>query len=83
MKAQRGTHSLTSALGGWSTPRPGRFTPGNQTRYPLYRRLGGSQDPSGRVRSISLPLGLDPQTFQTVASCYTDYAVPARLTEEE
>jgi hypothetical protein len=36
MKAQRGsrdssTLSLTSALdgGGWSTPRPGRFTPGN------------------------------------------------------
>jgi len=39
-KAQRGekryssTLSLTSALdaGGWSTPRPGRFTPGKETR---------------------------------------------------
>jgi hypothetical protein len=31
------TLSLTSALGGggWSTPRPGRFTPGKETRYPL------------------------------------------------
>ena len=34
--------SLTLALdkGGWSTPRPGRITPGKETRYPLYRRLG-------------------------------------------
>ena len=33
---------LTSVLdaGGWSAPRPGRFTPGKETRYPLYRRLG-------------------------------------------
>jgi len=27
--------------GEWSTPRPGRFTPG-KNRYPLYKRLGGS-----------------------------------------
>jgi hypothetical protein len=35
--------SLTSALdgGGWSTPRPGRFSPG-KTRYPLYTRPGSS-----------------------------------------
>jgi hypothetical protein len=31
--------------GGWSTPRPGRFTPGKETRYPLYRRLGGPPGP--------------------------------------
>jgi hypothetical protein len=24
-------------------PRPGRFTPGKETRYPLYRRLGVPQ----------------------------------------
>jgi hypothetical protein len=37
------TLSLTLALdeGGWSTQRPGRFTPGKETRYPLYRRMGG------------------------------------------
>ena len=35
-------------------PNPGRFTPG-KARYPLYRRLGGSQDRSGRVRKISPP----------------------------
>ena len=45
------TLSLTSALdrGGWSTPRPGHFTPRKQTRYPLYRRLGGPQGQSGQV----------------------------------
>ena len=39
------TISLTSALdrGGWLMPRPGRFTPGNETRYTFYRRLGGPQ----------------------------------------
>jgi hypothetical protein len=30
---------------GWLAPRPGRFTPGKETRYPLYRRLGGPQGP--------------------------------------
>jgi hypothetical protein len=42
----------TLEVGGWSAPRPGRFTPG-KTRYPLYRRLGGPQGRSGRVRKIS------------------------------
>jgi hypothetical protein len=36
-------------VGGWSTPRPGRFTLGKETRYPLYRRLSGPQSRSGRV----------------------------------
>ena len=46
------TLSLTSALvgGGWLTPRRGRF----ETRYPLYRRLGGPQGRSGRVRKTRL-----------------------------
>ena len=68
------TLSLTSALvgGGWSTPRPGHFTLGKQTRYPLYGRLGGRQDRSGRVRKISPPPGFDPRTVQSVASRYTD-----------
>ena len=52
--------SLTSALEGgvWSTSRPGRFTPQEETRYPLYRRLDGSQGRSGRVRKISPPTGI-------------------------
>ena len=50
------TLSLTSVLDVvvWLTPRPGRFTPGTETRYPFYRRLCGSKDPSGRVRKISV-----------------------------
>ena len=36
--------------GWWSTPRSGRFTPRKKTKYPLYRRLGGSQGQSGRMR---------------------------------
>jgi hypothetical protein len=71
--------SLTSALDGdeWSTPRPGRFTPGKETRHPLYRRLGGPQGWSGRVLKISPPPGFDPRTVQPVASRYTDRAIPA------
>ena len=34
----------------WLTPRPGRFTPEKETRYPFYMRLGGPQGRSGRVR---------------------------------
>ena len=43
---------------GWSTPRPGCFTPGKETRCPLCRRLGGPQGLSGRVRKISPPTGI-------------------------
>jgi hypothetical protein len=71
------TLSLTSALDWdvWSTPRPGRFTPVKETRYPLYR-LGEPQGRSGRVRKISPPPGFDPRTVQPIASRYTDYAIP-------
>jgi hypothetical protein len=74
--------SLTLALdeGGWSTSRPGRFTPGKETRYPLYRRLGGPQGRSGRIQKIPSPPGFDPRTVQPVASHYTDWAIPAHPT---
>jgi len=58
-------------------PRPGRFTPVTEIRYPLYRRLGGPQGRSGRVWKISPLPEFDPQTFQPVASRYTDWAIPA------
>jgi len=63
---------------GWvvdATPRP--HYPRGKTRYPLYRRLGGPQGRSERVRKISLPPGFDPRTVQPVASRYTDWAIPA------
>ena len=72
------TLSLTSVLdgSGWSTPRPSRFTPG-KTRNQLYRKLGGPQGRSGRVRKISPPPAFDPRTVQPVASRYTDWAISA------
>jgi len=36
-------------------PRPSRFTPVKETRYPFYRRLGEPQGRFGRVRKISSP----------------------------
>jgi len=68
------TLSLTLALdvGGWSTPRPGRFTPGKETHYPLHSMLGGPQDRSGCVQKILPSPRFDPRTVQRVASPYTD-----------
>jgi len=40
----------------------GALPPGT-TRYPIYRRLGGQQGRSGRVRKISSPLGFDHRTL--------------------
>jgi len=37
---------------------PAALPPG-KTRYPLYRRLGGPQARSGRLRKISVPPGFD------------------------
>jgi hypothetical protein len=64
---------------GWLAPRPGRFTPGRETRYPLYRRLGGPQGRSGRLRKVSPPPGFDSRTVQPVASRHSDYAIPAHI----
>jgi hypothetical protein len=44
-------------VGGWSAPRPGRFT-----QYPLYMRLGEPQGRSVQVRKTSPPPGFDPRT---------------------
>ena len=78
-KMYSSTLSLTSGIdrGGWTTPHPGRVTPGKETRYPLYRRLGGPQGRSGQVRKISPQPGFDPRTLQPVASRYTDWVIPA------
>ena len=68
------------AVGGQSHA-PGRFIPGKESRYPLYTRLGVPQGRSGQVRKISLPPEFDPRTVQSVASRYTDYAIPAHTKE--
>jgi hypothetical protein len=44
--------------------------PKGKNRNPLYRRLGGPQGRSGRLREISHGPGFDPRIVQPVASCY-------------
>jgi hypothetical protein len=84
MKPQAGSravlYSLTSALdvGAFPTPRPGRLTPG-ETRNLSYRRVGGQQRRSGRVRKNSPQPRCDTRT---VASRYTDYAIASENKEE-
>ena len=55
---------------------PAALPPG-KTWYPLYRRLGGPQGRSRRVRKISPPTEFDFQAVQPVAGRYTDWAIPA------
>jgi len=63
-------------VGGVSpTPRPP--IPPGKTRYPLYRRLGGSQGRSGRAENL-VPTGIWSRTVQPIVSRYTDSA--SRLT---
>jgi hypothetical protein len=61
---------LEARRGGWSAPRPGRFTPGKDPVL-IVRRLGGPQGRSGRVRKVSTLTGFDSRTVQPVASRYT------------
>ena len=51
--------------------------PPEKTGYSLYRRLGGPQGRSGRVRRILPSPVFDSRTVQPVASGYTDWAIPA------
>jgi len=83
-KAQRGVElllysffNLGARWGRWLRTRSGHFTPGKENGYLLYRRLGGPQRRSGRMREISLLAVFDPQAVQPVPSRYTDCAVTA------
>jgi hypothetical protein len=56
------TLSSTSTLGGVGDGQAPAALPPGKRRHPLYRRLGGPQGRSARVRKI-LPLpGFDPRT---------------------
>ena len=46
-------YSFLNLGASWLKPRPGRIIPG-KTQYLFYRRLGGPQGRSGRVRKIKI-----------------------------
>ena len=74
------TLSLTSALFeglGGQCPAPAPLSPGKATQYPLYRRLAGPKGRSEQVQKTLSPPVSDPWTVQSLASRYTDYAIPA------
>jgi len=68
----------TSALDGvgGQCHAPAALPPG-KARYPIYRRVSGPQDRSGRERKLSPPPEFDPRIVQLVVSCYSDRAIPA------
>ena len=74
MKAQRRSTgialiflNLVARSDGWSTPRPGPFTPRKETWYPLCRKLVETHRRSGRGLKISSPLVFDPRTIHLLA----------------
>ena len=60
IKAQRvqlyPSFNLGCTGGGWSATHPGHFKPGKETRYPLYRRLGGPPEMAGSISRFSSSL---------------------------
>jgi hypothetical protein len=59
---------------------PIAFPPG-MTRHRLYKRLGGPQGLSERMRIISPPPEFDPRIIQPGVSRFTDYATgPIHIT---
>jgi hypothetical protein len=63
---------------GWLTPRPGRFTPGNDPE-PIVQEAGKPQGQSGRVLKTSPPTGIrSPDRPARSESLYRlSYPVPA------
>ena len=69
---------LTSLLdgSGWSTPRPSRFTPWNDS-VPIVYEAEWDPGPVWKGADDSPLPEFDPRTVQPIASRYTDYAVAA------
>jgi len=66
---------MTAALEGgeWSAARSGHTSRPGKTRCTLYRRLGGTQDRSGRAENL-VATGIRSRTVQSVVNRYTDWA---------
>ena len=63
--------NLGARSGYVANARPRPFTPPGMTSCPLYRKMGGPQGRSGRMRRASPPPGFDPRTIQPVVNRYT------------
>ena len=63
-------HDRGTRRGEWSAARPGRTLHPENTRYPLYRSLGGPQGRSGGVENL-VPTGIRSRAIQPVVSRYT------------
>ena len=61
---------------GWSTPSPGRFTPGKDP-VPIVQEAGWAPGPVWTCAENLAPPGFDPRTVQAVANRCTDHAIPA------
>jgi hypothetical protein len=64
-------------MGGWLTPRPGRFTPGGKKPVPIVQ--GGWVGHRAGLDGWGKPrpqLGFEPRTVRSVASRYTDWDIP-------
>jgi len=51
---------------------PAALSPGKDTQFPFYMRLGGPQGQAGWMRKTSPPPGFNPRAVQPVASRSTN-----------
>ena len=71
--------NLGDRWGGWSTPRSAASPPPGKNRYPLYWRLGGCQDLSGRVRKVLPPTGIQSPDRSARSESLFRLSYPASL----
>ena len=64
-----------------SAARPRRTLPPGKTRYPLYRRMGGLQERSGRAENL-VPTGILSWAVQPLVGRYTSWATRSTLTDK-
>jgi hypothetical protein len=63
--------NLGARWGGWSTPHPGRFTPGKDP-VPIVQEAGWAPEPVwAGAENLTPPPGSDPRTVRSVAGRYT------------
>jgi len=62
--------------GGWSTPRPGRFTPGKDPVLGVQQAGWAPKPVWTGTENLASPPEFDPRTVQAVESLYNEYAIP-------